>query len=77
MDNKIIDMYFDESQTGVSAEVHSDDDFSIKVTKYERNEEKSKELHEVIEPVSSTEIFVSKVEIDSIIKALRFIEGEG
>lgn len=76
MNNKKVDLFFGDMLAGFEIELQNNDLFGVNLTEYKKNEKASSESHEVIEVRTNTEVFVTKDEINSIIRTLQFITKE-
>lgn len=73
MDHKKVDLYFGDCLARVKIELHEQDCFSLCLTEYQKNEEKSTPDNEYFEKRFDTEVFLGDSEMRSILKALLFI----
>jgi len=75
MKHKKVDLYFGDIAR-FEVELHDHDCFSVCLTEYQKNEEKSTYGNDFYEERFTTEVFVGEEEIKSIINALQFMVGE-
>lgn len=76
MNHKKVNLFFEETLAGFDIELHDSDCFSVALTDYRKNEDKSDESLDVIEPRFVAEVFVGADEIKSIIKGLQYLLDE-
>jgi len=76
MSFKKVDLHFDEELARFEVESHDFGTYSVALTEYQKNEEKSTDNHVYIEPRFTSEVFVSQKEIKSIIRALQYLVDE-
>ncbi len=75
MEFKEVRLLFGEVFAGLDVELR-DDNYVFCLTEYEENAEKTTETNTTIEPRSSTEVYLGREEVLSIVKSLMFLLGE-
>ncbi|WP_277680352.1 hypothetical protein [Gracilibacillus dipsosauri] len=73
MENKKVDLYFGDCLARFEIELHDYDCFSVCLTEYQKNEEKSTDNNDFYEERFTTEVFVGEKELKSIIRAMQFM----
>ena len=76
MNHKKVDLYFEDCLSQIEIELHDSDSYSICVTEFQVNEQKSTSKTTHYEPRHTTEVFVGQDEMKSIVNAMNFLIKE-
>ena len=68
-----LNIYFDECKADITLENHEDDSIIIAISDMQVNEEKSTDKHEIVEPYTTSEIYLGIDEAKTLLSALEFI----
>lgn len=68
-----LSIYFEDSQSDITLESHGDDTVIICISDMQVNEEESTENNKVVEPYTTSEIYLSVNEAKTFLEALKFI----